>query len=270
MGDFLERAAAYNSVEREIATNLGDIAAAFSASIIIARPAPGDAPAPRVFTASGGLVELAGGAPCLITNKHVLDVYRAEAMSGPTVFECADCALDPIARLWHEDESVDLAIIRMDGLRVRSSRSKLAGVSNLQLFQRATWPADPVKPGDKVSFAGWPESRSSIDHDAMEVTFTGYIFIDMEVRAVTDDQFSLLFERSKWHGVFGWETPEAMAERDLSGLSGAPIFREALRNGIIISELVGFVKEYQPTLDYLIATSANNILPDGRITPFRP
>ena len=269
MADFLARAEAFNTPDREIASSLCDIALAFSTQIIIGRTDVAATDPSRVRSATGSIIDI-GGRPCLVTNKHVLDAYREERAKGPTVFEFAGVSIDPDdRRLYAENTQVDLAVVRLDGLQIRVDRSVVAGVPDLQVFKRTDWPAEPVSVGDKVFFAGWPEVGRRFGDDDNELIFQPYAFVGVEVRTVTDDQFTCLFDRSQFSGIFGWETARQMSERELSGLSGSPIFRD-FGDGVLAPDLVGFVKQYKPEYDYLIATSANNILADGHIRPFRP
>lgn len=261
--DFLSRASRYQSDERQIATSLIEIGLAPCPHIIIAPRDPGDQEA-QFHSASGALIDFAGR-PCLVTNKHVLDVYRAESAKRPTVFEFAGVGIDPLQRLYSEDAAVDIAVVRLDGLRIDVARSPLSGIPNLQLYRPPKWPPNAPQPGDSVFFAGWPEVGRKIDISEAEAAFQPYSWTGVKVQSVTDDQFTILFERERFQGVSGWETAEQLAERNLSGLSGTPIFRDTSVSGGLAADLIGFVKQYSPGMDYLVATSALNLRADGRI-----
>lgn len=252
--------------ERLIASRLIDIGLASSLHILIA-PAEPEAHRTEFYSASGALIDF-GGRPCLVTNKHVVDFYRAQIALRPTVFEFAGARLDPLARLYSENDLVDLAVLRLDGLRIDVHRD--GGVPRLELFKRKKWPPQPPRAGDRVFFAGWPEVGRSVDVEEREVSFRPYSWIGMEIRNAGYDQFSILFERDKFQGVTGWETPDQLAERNLSGLSGSPIFRDPSTDGRLAADLIGFVKQYNPDLDYLVATSALNLRGDGKIERYFP
>jgi hypothetical protein len=266
--DFLSRASRYQSDERQIATSLIEIGLSSCAHIIIAPRDPSDQQA-LFHSASGMLIDF-DGRPCLITNKHVLDAYREESVKRATVFEFAGVSIDPLQRLYSEDATVDLVVLRLDGLRIDVARSSLSGVPKLQLYKPPKWPPNAPQPGDSVFFAGWPEVGRRIDAAEAEAAFQPYSWTGVKIQSVSDDQFTILFERERFQGVSGWETAEQLAERNLSGLSGTPVFRDTSVVGGLAADLVGFVKQYSPGMDYLVATSALNIRPDGIIQRYHP
>jgi hypothetical protein len=266
--DFLSRAETVNSPQREILTRLIELGLTSCVHILIAPKPPIEVD--DVFrSASGALIDF-GGRPCLVTNKHVVDAYRELSAVRPTVFELADIGIDPKVRLYSEDEGVDLAVIRLDGLRIRVDRGALTDVPKLQLYHRDEWPATGPQVGDQVFFAGWPEVGRNVDVEEREAVFTPYCFTGIEIHSVPDDQFTMRFERERFQGIMGWETAAQLAERNLSGLSGTPIFRDTSLSGGLVPDLIGFVKQYSCEYDYLIATSALNLQPDGRVKRHRP
>jgi hypothetical protein len=180
--DFLARAEAFQSPEREIQTQLTQIALSSCVHILIAPKPPIDAD-PVFFSASGALIDF-GGRPCLVTNKHVLDAYRKRAAVRPTVFEFAEIGIDPEPRLYSEDESVDLAVIRLDGLNIRVDRGVLTDIPHVQLYKPHEWPTTEPRKGDQVFFAGWPEVGRVVDVEEREAAFTPYCFTGTEIHGV--------------------------------------------------------------------------------------
>lgn len=257
--DFL----AARSDVKNAADRLADSGLLSCVHVLIAPKDPNDGAAP-FYSASAALIDF-GGRPCLVTNKHVLDVYFAELDRRPTVFEFAGIGIDPLPRLYSEDADVDLVVLRLDGLRIRADRDLQSGVPNIQFYNLTRWPPAPARAGDRVFFAGWPEVGRSVDRAVAEVMFQPYSWYGTEIHNVAGDQFSILFERERFRGTTGWETAEQLAERNLSGLSGTPIFREASP-----PEIIGFVKQYSAALDYLVATSALNLRADGQIERYIP
>jgi hypothetical protein len=263
MSDFLARAARYQSDEREIATRLLEIALRPTVAIGIAATTPTDDP-DSFRSASGALIYL-GGIPFIVTNSHVIEAYRTFSAQRETQFFFADCAIDPIPRLYAESRELDLAVVIAAKLRVRSDRGRLAGVPDVQPYIPARWPPAPPQAGDAVFFAGWPEVGRSVDVAKREATFQPYGYVGATIQDVMPGKFTIQFDRERFVGISGTETPGQLQERKLSGLSGSPIFRDTSNSGGLAPELVGFVKEYSKNWDLIIATSALNLRADGRL-----
>jgi hypothetical protein len=218
-------------------------------------------------SASGALIYFRG-VPFLLTSWHVLETYRTFSRERQTQFYFADCAIDPVARLFMENDEVDLAVIDASNLHIRRDRARLLGVPDVQPHRPSQWPPPPPQAGDNVFFAGWPEVGRTIDIANMEATFQPYGYVGATVRDVTRHIFTVEFERDQFRGVTGLETRAQLEERQLSGLSGTPIFRDTSGTGGLVPELIGFVKEYSENWDLMIATSALNVRADGRVEWF--
>ena len=146
-------------------------------------------------------------------------------------------------------------------LTIRTERNRHDGVPDIRVYEPAHWPPAPPQQGDSVFFAGWPEVAASVDVPNMGATFQPYGYAGATVTEMTDHGFTIEVDRAKFRGITGRETQQQLQERDLSELSGSPIFRDnsAGSGGY---ELVGFIKEYAPKWDIFFATSAVNIRAD--------
>ena len=217
-------------------------------------------------SASGALVYISG-VPLLITNWHVIEAYRTLSAQRSMQFFFADQAIDPIERLRDENQDLDLAILFAYNLRILSTREN--GVPNIKPFEPIEWPPQPPKRGDSVFFAGWPEVGRSVDVASREATFQPYAYVGAHIADVGNGGFTIEFDRARSRGVTGRETQQQINERDLTGLSGSPIFRDRSSEGLS-PDLIGFVKEHMPVFDVLIATSALHIRPELRIERHMP
>jgi hypothetical protein len=253
--------------EQEIAEGLIHFALEPTVAVGIAATTPTDDP-DSFRSASGTLIRLSG-VPVLVTNWHVVEAYRKFAAQRETQFFFADTAIDPVERLHSESQELDLAVLLAYRLRIRADRNAPAGVPHIRVYEPTQWPPAPPQPGDSVFFAGWPEVGRSVDFANMEATFQPYAYVGATIQEATADKFTIQFDRARFWGVTGLETQEQLEERQLSGLSGGPIFRDMSASGRM-HELVGFITEYGVNWDLLIATSALNIRPDGRIDRSRP
>lgn len=252
--------------EREIAENLIQFALASSVAIGIAAKVP-DVDDDAFRSASGALMRISG-APILVTNWHVVDAYRTLAEQRETQFYFSDVAFDPRARLWSEDKDLDLAVIAVHELKILRDRNRAVGIPDICVYEPAVWPPPPPQPGDSVFFAGWPEVGRSVDVAKMEATFQPYSFVGATIAALTDRGFTIEFDRTRLRGVRGDETQEQLQERRLSGLSGAPIYRDMSGVGKP-HELVGFVERFSEAWDVLCATSSLHITKNLKLEPWR-
>jgi hypothetical protein len=248
--------------EREIAERLIQFALASTVAIGVAAKTPTDDPH-SFRSASAALIRLSG-VPILITAWHVIEAYRVLAAQRDTQFFFADCAIDPIERLHCESQDVDLAVILAYDLRIRSDRNEAVGIPDVHVYEPAEWPPTPPRAGDSIFFAGWPEVGRSVDVPKLEATFQPYAYVGATISDVTKQSFTIPIDRTRIRGITGRETQQQLQEKDLSGLSGAPIFRDMSAVGRP-HELVGFIKEFAPNWDVFIATSALHIQADLQI-----
>lgn len=246
--------------ERATAERLIRFALEPTVSIGIAAVPPADDE--QAFRSASAALVYLSGVPLLITNAHVLEAYRLLSAERTTQFFFADNAIDPIERLRAEDRDLDLALLLAYNLRIDTRRD--AGVPNIKPFIAQQWPPEPPRAGDSVFFAGWPEVGRTIDVPQREATFQPYAYVGASIADVGGSGFTIEFDRTKFRGVTGCETEQQINERDLSGLSGAPIFRDTTTNGGT-PELIGFVKEHMQLYDVLVATSALHITANLRI-----
>lgn len=248
--------------EREIAERLIHFVLEPTVSVGIAEMTPTDDP--ESFRSASGVLLRLRGVPYLITNWHVLEAYRNLAAQRATQFFFAENAVDPIQRLHSESAELDLAVLLAYNLRIPVERNRLAGVPDVRVYEPEQWPPAAPEAGDSVFFAGWPEKGRSVDIENMEARFRPYAYVGATIQEVTDGGFTIPFDPTDLRGVTGLETKEQLQERDLSGLSGGPIFRDMSASGRA-PELVGFIKEHATTWGLLLATSALHLRSDGQI-----
>jgi hypothetical protein len=245
--------------EDQLAAELLHFALESSVAIGIASKVPSEDP-DSFRSATGALVQLYGR-PLLVTNWHVIQRYRELSQMRETQFFFADRAIDPLPRLQSENQDLDLALIRADGLRLRADRNRNEGIPDLSVYEPQQWPPAPPQVGDSVFFSGWPEVARSVDVPTMEATFQPYGYLGATIADVTEMTFTVHFDRTSVRGVTGRETHEQIHENELSGLSGTPIFRDMSRQRKP-HELVGFIKRFAKAWDTFLATSASHIRED--------
>lgn len=207
-----------------------------------------------VGNASGTLLNI-GGRDLLITNQHVLEIFRKELASDERIgLHFFGRKLVPT--IVDESTSCDLAVLDVRGMQFERDDPDFPP---FEFFKPAQWPTDDAQEGDIVYIGGWPEIHREERDGGAELHFGKFDVVIAHVTGAFYDKFTCKFDRSRWtsrHGDTSYEQ-----DRRMSGMSGGPIFREK-KAAVLTIELVGFVMEHDPDLDVLKATSASNIRSD--------
>jgi hypothetical protein len=89
--------------------------------------------------------------------------------------------------------------------------------------------------------------------------------------AIASTVCSIMLERKDWWTDNGADDPRIM-EKELSGMSGSPVFRLCFDNDRnLVLDLIGFIMaNHLPYQDKLLMTSAGNILSTGKLNVKAP
>jgi hypothetical protein len=189
-----------------------------------------------------------------VTCQHLLDSYRKAQATTNTFFQLAHVAMNPNDFLVDEDRDLDLAV-----LDLTSFVGKAPYLTEANFISPILWPPQPVTTNDVLCLAGFP----GIWRDQVElghVRFYSYSSGASEVTSVNENKIVTRVNIQDCvtqinHGkVFGF----------LGGLSGGPVFAWR-KTPVLVAELVGFIYEYQESLDLMFVRSAAVIREDGRL-----
>jgi hypothetical protein len=189
-----------------------------------------------------------------VTCHHVLDGYRQFKEKNNGFLHMGPIRVDPEKYLISEDKDHDLAIFDLTNLV-----GTLPELGEANFVQPGTWPPCDVSKEDVICMAGFPgvwRDQVGVGH----LRFYSYSSGAAEVVSVRDNSIVTTVQIADCvtqinHGkVWG----------SLGGLSGGPVFVWR-KTPILIAELVGFIYEYQESLDLMFVRSANVIGIDGKI-----
>jgi hypothetical protein len=215
-----------------------------------------------VRSATGTLVRI-GERNLLVTCHHVIEAYRRSYIEDDrTIFQFLDQVFDPLAILIDEDERRDIATLDFSGFAI--SRPPVGDVRlphDIQVCSTGQRMAHEVRNGEIVFFGGWPEVRRTQIDGGRELSHQFFGFAGIPVTGAFEGRFTCSFDRTEWESVYGPTEDPNVQERQLSGLSGGPVFRD--RGNQINFDLVGFITAYSPTYDLLNVSSIENIRSDG-------
>lgn len=190
-----------------------------------------------------------------VTCQHVLDGYRRLKAEAPdTVFYFGSVQFDAEKHLICEDRDRDLAI-----LDLASYVSKRGDLIESDFVQPMTWPPQDVSERDVLCLAGFPgiwREQLGFGH----LRFYSFNTGTAPVLSVRDDKIVTTIQiqdcLTQINGGKIWGS--------LGGLSGGPVFVWR-KTPILVAELVGFIYEYQESLDLLFVRLAKVIGEDGTL-----
>jgi len=190
-----------------------------------------------------------------VTCFHVLDKYRKQLSQDPNrVFQIGNVRLAPLDRLIDESKDLDLATLDLTGLEA----SKIMVDRELNYFEPAHWPPNPISAGEFVALAGFPGVwREHPGH--RKVSFASFSLGATIVTDATQRTIVCSLERNYWIQSLG--PPMAADLMKAGGLSGGPVFKWAG----LAADLVGIIYEYSASDDYLLIRSSRFICEDGTI-----
>lgn len=230
---------------------------------------PGTAGDVEVRTATGTLIEFEERKR-LVTNHHVIQaidlfIDADQNRSDDVVVQIADNVVQIDEIVLQQVPRTDLAVLDVTGMDFRRPEDASGRFVQAQFLKPNTWPGPDAGEGDSVMFGGYPEAFRR--HGSGEVTYTPFSLAGMRVTSATYESFRVLFDRDEWRDEFGGGD-DALRCRELSGLSGSPVFVDKINdNGLTTFDLVGFVEAYDRQNDVMVMTSASNIRSDGSLKP---
>jgi hypothetical protein len=187
-----------------------------------------------------------------VTCHHVLDSYRGLKAAQHTIFQLGPVQIDPDKYLISEDRNCDLAIIDLT-LFVGT----VPGLTEAHFVQPTTWPPREVSKGDVLCLAGFPgiwREQEDLGHLRFYSfsSGTGEVLSVGEDHIVTTVQIKDCITQINHGRVWG----------SLGGLSGGPVFVWR-KTPLLVAELVGFIYEYQESLDLMLVRAAKVLREDG-------
>ncbi len=192
---------------------------------------------------------------CAVTCSHVLEGYRKSAGRPGTVFQLGPVRVEPDAYLISEDPTRDLAILDLS-----SFVGKSPDLTEGNFVEPRSWPPGPVSKDDVLCLAGFPgiwREQVDLGHLRFYSFSSGTSEVvsardDLIVTTVQIDECITQINHGKLWGFLG-------------GLSGGPVFAWR-KTPILIAELVGFIYEYQESLDLMYVRAAGVIRQDGTLS----
>jgi len=190
-----------------------------------------------------------------VTCHHVLDAYRERRFTLETLFQLGPVGLNPDQYLVSEDKERDLAVIDLTNF-VGTGRA----LSVASFVEPARWPPDQVSTNDVICLAGFPgiwREQVDIAHLRFYTFSSGAsaVLSVSEDKIVTTVQIQTCVTEIQHGRVWG----------SLGGLSGGPVFAWR-KSPILTAELVGFIYEYQESLDLMFVRAASVLQETGKIT----
>jgi hypothetical protein len=190
-----------------------------------------------------------------VTCQHVLDSYRRLRTESPnTTFYFGSVPFDVEKHLISEDREHDLAIVDLTPFV-----GKWSDLTEASFVQPMTWPPRDVSKDDVLCLAGFPgiwREQRGLGHLRFYSLQSGTseVLSVREDTIVTTIQIQDCITQINDGKIWG----------SLGGLSGGPVFVWR-KTPILVAELVGFIYEYQESLDLLFVRLAKVIGQDGTI-----
>jgi hypothetical protein len=189
-----------------------------------------------------------------VTCQHVLEGYRCLKASQEIFFQIGPVRIDPEKHLISEDRNLDLAIFDLTQFIGKGS-----DLNEAKFVHPTTWPPRKVSKEDVLCLSGFPGIWRE-QKDPGHVSFysfssgTGEVFSVRENEIVTRVQIEDCITQINFGKILG----------SLGGLSGGPVFAWR-KTSILIAELIGFIYEYQESLDLMLIRAAKVIRDDGTL-----
>lgn len=189
-----------------------------------------------------------------VTCHHVLEGCRKFQSARSTFFQLGYVRMAPAEHLVAESRELDLAVFDMTPFV-----GKVRYFTEANFASPLTWPPQAVSTDDVICLAGFPGVwRDQVDQGYLR--FYSYSSGAAEVVSVQDRKIVTTVQIQDCinqinHGLV-WGS--------LGGLSGGPVFAWR-KTPILVAELVGFIYEYQESLDLMFVRSAGVIREDGTL-----
>lgn len=195
-----------------------------------------------------------GGKYLGVTCHHVLDGYRQLAGINEKLFYIGSLHIDPEQALISEDEGYDLAVFDLS-----EYVDKVPNLDKPKFVKPRTWPPSDISSEDVICMAGFP----GIWRDQIRLGHFRFYSYSSGAAEVTSVNEKYLVTRVQIADCIT-QVNHGKIWGSLGGLSGGPVFVWR-KTPILIAELVGFIYEYQESLDLMYVRLGNVIGPGGNI-----
>jgi len=175
-------------------------------------------------------------------------------MNRGIIFQLGHAGMDPEEYLVAESSSLDLATIDLT-----SFVGRVPDLTEARFVEPKKWPPRDVSKDDILCLAGFPGIWR-------EQKGPGYLRFYLfssgtnEVQSVTENQ---IVTRVQLQDCIT-EVNDGKVLGSLGGLSGGPVFAWR-KTSLLSAELVGFIYEYQESLDLLLVRAARVLLENGTL-----
>lgn len=191
-----------------------------------------------------------------VTCHHVLEGFRRKRQQIPTIFQFGPIRIDPELHLLSESRELDLATFDFTTFLDAGQN----GVPRAACIEPREWPPREVTAEDVLALAGYPGIwRDQVDLDHLR--FYSFSHGASGVEALGD---SHLVTRLRIDECINTEMADGLILGSIGGLSGGPVFAWR-KTPLLVADLVGFVTEYQESLDLMYIRKARCISAQGLI-----
>ena len=136
----------------------------------------------------------------------------------------------------------------------------VAAAAGVGFHSVISWPPRPVEQDEVVLFGGHPGILREEKHVTAEMPFQWFAG---RVTSVSPTNIALHLDLSNLHWPQGDESP---FNPELGGMSGGPVFRFISGPVLERLELVGFIYEYQPGFELMLARPAQAVQGNGLLS----
>jgi hypothetical protein len=188
-----------------------------------------------------------------VTCQHVLAGYREAQMAGEEImFQIGHYEIDPEQYLISEDRVRDLVTFDLTPLV-----GKGKDLNEASFVEPVRWPPSEVSEEDVICLAGFP----GIWREQMSLgrlRFYSFSSGANEVHSVREDHIVTRIQVEQCIAKIN----DAKVLGSLGGLSGGPVFAWR-KERLLHAEIIGFIYEYQDSLDLMYIRTANVLNQDG-------
>lgn len=189
-----------------------------------------------------------------ITCHHVLQGFRERSATGTSYFQIGHIRMAPDQYVIAESSALDLAVIDLTSFVGREPY-----VTEAAFASAPQWPPKSVTTDDVICMAGFP----GVWRDQVDLAYLRFYSFSSgaaEVVSVREQQIASTVQLQDCVTQIN----HGLVMGSLGGLSGGPVFAWR-KQPVLHAELIGFIFEYQESLDLMLVRSASVIREDGTL-----
>jgi hypothetical protein len=187
-----------------------------------------------------------------VTAAHVLNAYISQKRDDSNITcQLGGITYNPEDHVIDLDDRLDLATFRVSSVVVAGARSSCS--------RPATWPPVEVMAGDVLLCGGYPGAIRSEQESTATLPFQWFL---ASASDVTNENVVLALDTENCHVPL---SKEPIANGELGGMSGGPVFKYLPPSPVERIELVGFIYQFQPHYRAMCARPTNRVDKHGFI-----